>query len=149
MIPDLTLDGTLPPGIHETNWEEFETKFVYNVRRIEIYEGLKKLVVDLKKIGCTSLYIDGSFVTHKILPKDVDVCWEDLNFNDGMYENAFNKVPALFDLGFPRVSQQNIYKADVFPASIYENGSKKLFIDFFQFDKVTGLQKGIIKINII
>ena len=40
------------------------------------------------------------------------------------------------------------YKGDLFPAEIPEGTSGKLFLDFFQTDKITGELKGIIALDI-
>ena len=40
------------------------------------------------------------------------------------------------------------YKGDLFPAEIPEGASGKLFLDFFQTDKITGEPKGIIALDI-
>jgi len=106
-----------------------------------------KLIDDLKTIGCPAVFIDGSFVTDKILPNDVDVCWDDRGVD---YDDVELKLPILSDLAPPRKRQQLLYNADVFPAFIDESGSKKRFIDFFQQTKDDeNVKKGIIKIEIL
>lgn len=147
IIPKFESSGNLPAGIHTTTIEEFEERFVYNIKRREIYAGLRKLINDLKEIGCSAIYIDGSFVTDKEMPNDADVCWDDKGFTDEMYEIAFEKMPVLFEMNPPRTAQQRLYKADIFPANIVENNSMKMFLDFFQQDKETLLPKGIINIK--
>lgn len=90
--------------------------------------------------------MDGSFVTIKRLPNDIDVCWEDDNID---YNFAELMLPILFDFDNGRINQQNEYSCDIFPANFMESGSQKLFKDFFQQDKTTGLKKGIIKLPIL
>ncbi len=144
MIPNFQGD-LLPIGEHETTLEEFEKKFVYNPKRQELFRGLKKLIDDLKVIGCKAIWIDGSFVTKKQLPKDIDICWDNAGIDFGFVKEI---MPILMNDSPARLAQQNIYKADIFPAHIPEVSSKKFFKDFFQIDKNTGQQKGIIKINL-
>jgi hypothetical protein len=104
------------------------------------------LISDLKKIGCKTIYIDGSFITRKILPKDIDVCWDRTGVNLVV---ASYLMPILWDLSpYGRKAQQKKYHSDVFPADIMELSSSKLFMDFFQHDKNTGTPKGIIKLEI-
>ena len=146
MIPEFTAEGLLPAGIHQAALIEFEKRFANNIWRKELFGYLVKLIEDLRNIGCKALYINGSYTTNKRLPKDFDVCWEDLGLD---YDEVRRKLPILFDLDPPRAKQQLIYKADIFPAHFVEFGSKMYFIDFFQEDKYTRLPKGIIKIEII
>jgi hypothetical protein len=148
MIPEFNKDGVLPAGIHLTNLIEFKERFVYNYKREAIYNGFLKLVEDLKKMGSPALYVDGSFITKKQLPNDVDVCWERIPGDDFLRFVKLN-FPIFFKFHHPRKEQQDTYCADVFPADFIELSSGKLFLDYFQIDRNTGLPKGIIKIEII
>lgn len=38
--------------------------------------GLKAALENLSGADCRTAYVDGSFVTHKAIPNDYDVCWE-------------------------------------------------------------------------
>lgn len=145
MIPIFNKFGTLPPGIHEATLDEIESRFVTNYKRKDLYEHLLILIDDLKKIGCRIIYIDGSFITKKILPHDVDICWESKGVN---LNNAKINMPELWDMNFPRIKQQNKYHADIFPSDFYESSTSLYFLDFFQVDKNTGYKKGIIKLKI-
>lgn len=147
MIPDFDGNGNLPPGIHESTLEEFEKRFVEGkgIRRAQIYEGMKKLIDDLRKIACKNLFIDGSFTTNKRVPRDFDACWDDTNL---VYADVIKILPVLDDLDYPRLLQHSFYDADIFPAYMVEGSCGKCFIDYFQQDKNTGLPKGIIKIKI-
>jgi hypothetical protein len=40
------------------------------------------------------------------------------------------------------------YLGDLFPAEVEEGGSGRLFIDFFQIDKDTGVPKGVVLIDL-
>jgi hypothetical protein len=144
MIPPFTIDGYLPPGIHLTTIEEIETMFATNMKRKQIFQKLLILVADLKSIGCNVAYVDGSFITTKERPKDVDVCWELIDDPD-FERYARNNMPILWQFGTP---QQIKYMADIFPANLTEAGSKKKFLDFFQLIKYTNDPKGILKIEL-
>lgn len=147
LIPKFDDNGYLPEGIYDALLIEYEQCFVYNVVRREIHAGLLRLIKELKTIGCKSVFIDGSFVTAKEHPNDVDVCWDDRGLD---YEDVEKKMPILWDLDPPRTNQQLLYRADIFPAFIIEGGSKKMFIDFFQQIKhEEHRNKGIIKIDIV
>ncbi len=141
MLPKFTADRTLPPGIYEATIAEFETRFATNLKRKYLFGRLIELMGDLRKIGCETIYIDGSYVTEKELPSDMDICWENDKIN---LQDARTLLPALFN----RTLQKSIYGADIFPANIMESSSGKHFIDFFQTDKETGQPKGIVKIKL-
>lgn len=145
MIPDFNEDGNLPAGIHPATLAEIEEKFASNLKRKGHFERLLLLIDDLKAIGCKIIYIDGSFISKRALPGDIDICWEsigvDLNY-------AKRLMPILWDLGFPRYEQQRKYHADIFPTNCVEGYSSRCFLDFFQLDKNTGNPKGIVKLEI-
>ena len=67
----------LPPGVHVATSHELAQRFGTNERRREILEGLLRAVQALKAAGCRRVYVDGSFVTSKELPRDFDGCWDD------------------------------------------------------------------------
>jgi hypothetical protein len=148
MIPPFNESTFLPPGIYLVTIDEFKERFVYGNRRNEIFLGLLRLISDLKEIGCNVIYVDGSFVSSKERPGDVDICWE-LVDNPDFLLFAENKHPILFMMQGKRLEQQNKYCADIFPANIIELSSGLLFLDYFQKIKHTNEPKGIIKIELI
>lgn len=144
MIPDFDENGNLPEGIHETTIKEFKARFVYGIRRKQLFEKMEKLMNDLKSAGCKAIYIDGSFVTIKRLPGDYDACWDD---DEITYADIIKKIPPLADVEPPRRLQQEVYGADIFPVSMIEINTGLTFLQFFQQDE-NGNPKGIIKINL-
>jgi uncharacterized protein DUF6932 len=74
-IPPLLPLGFLPPGIHNTTVPEIENVFgSSNQTRIDLFSGLTRYADLLKSVGLFSgIYVDGSFVTDKALPGDIDV----------------------------------------------------------------------------
>ena len=73
MIPNLDDRGYLPPGIHRATFEEVAERFGWQseIRRVQI-ESLGWLVEAAKRAGAERLIINGSFVTDKLEPNDVD-----------------------------------------------------------------------------
>jgi hypothetical protein len=73
MIPDLDDRGYLPPGIHRATLEEVAERFgrQSEIRRIQM-ESLGWLVEVARRAGVQRLIINGSFVTDKLEPDDVD-----------------------------------------------------------------------------
>ena len=145
MIPDFDGNGLLPKGIHIATLAEFEGRFAKTAWRVKFFPYLLDLIRDLRRVGVTGIYVDGGYTTNKRIPSDMDICWDDTNID---YNYIKSEMPILFDLDFPRLSQQAVYKSDIFPAHFIETSSGLYFIDFFQKDKYTNLPKGIIKIEI-
>ena len=141
MLPDFTLDGLLPPGVHSAEWNEILLRLGYNRRRIFLLNGLKAALESLKNAGCPTAYIDGSFVTSKEYPDDFDACWEE----DGVDPHALD--PVLLDLRPKRIAQKAKYYGELFPASSSADPQGLSFLEFFQTTD-TGEPKGIVRIDL-
>lgn len=77
MIPQFDADGLLPPGIHRATWDEVTTRFGNIPWRRQLVDGLEMAIDSLRRAGCRTVYIDGSFATRKEVPNDFDVCWDE------------------------------------------------------------------------
>ncbi len=141
MIPTFDSDGYLPKGEHLAKMEEFITSFAYNETRKELLGHLKRFIIDIKSVGCRVIYIDGSYVTAKEEPDDIDLCWEDKGVN---YDVAEMKMPILADTDKMKLE----YNMHIYPARFTVEGSDQIFLHFFQQIKHTKIPKGIIKILI-
>jgi hypothetical protein len=73
MIPEFNDDGYLPPGIHMATLEEIAARFGQGseVRRAQV-QSLGWLVDLARRAGVKRLVINGSFVTDRPEPNDVD-----------------------------------------------------------------------------
>ena len=140
MIPNFDVRGLLPEGVHHATWEELKVRFGGNERREELLNKLYEALTLLQSAGCRRVYIDGSFVTAKQMPNDIDVCW-DIN---GVDADALDAV--FFDFDDGRAAQKARFGAEFFPADVPEGISGKTFLEFFQVDKETGAAKGIIEL---
>ncbi len=112
MIPPLTSEGLLPPGLHLATWDEFEEAFLWNPRRRGLARGLKEALTDLALAGCGRAYVDGSFVTAKEWPNDWDGCWEPA----GVDVQVLDRVLLEFEDG--RRAQKAKYGGEMFLANI-------------------------------
>jgi hypothetical protein len=73
MIPELTEEGVLPPGLHEATLREVRRRFGRaNRRRAELWRGLSTVAARARRAGALRMYLDGSFVTGKKEPLDWD-----------------------------------------------------------------------------
>jgi len=147
MIPDFVdLPGApwpvLPAGIHIAGLSEVQTVLTSNGWRRGLFDGLLNACSDLAAAGCGRLYLDGSFVTDKPRPGDYDACW----FPDGVVRTQLN--PVFFDLSNGRAAQKAKYGGEFFPSTTKADGQGRTFVEFFQLEKFTGLQKGILLIDL-
>lgn len=143
MIPPLTREGWLPPGIHWASWDEFVERFGGSPHREILLSGLKAAMENLEGAGCREIYIDGSFVTHKAKPRDFDACWS----ADGVDDRLIDSL--LLDFSGGRAGMKEKYKGDLFIAEAqadFESGRR--FLEYFQRDKRTGKPKGIVGIKL-
>ena len=105
--------------------------------------GLNRALILLKQAGCTTVYIDGSFVTAKNEPNDYDCCWEPAGVDSKILDSTFR------DFTPPgRARQKAKFGGEFFISSTIENATQKPFLDFFQTDRETGQPKGIVAIDL-
>ncbi|MBI1759997.1 MAG: hypothetical protein HYR56_01035 [Acidobacteria bacterium] len=142
MIPKFNGSGNLPKGIHWTNWKEFEERFGTNPHRKRLLKGLKQAAANLRAAGCEALYVDGSFVTSKERPNDFDACWSGFDVDGDLLD------PVLLDFSNGRAAQKAKFGGELFPAEWLEGNSGKSFLEFFQDDRKTDKQKGIVGIRL-
>jgi hypothetical protein len=76
VIPELD-DGVLPDGVHDCTLDEVEAafgRFRRSDRRIQLTARLKAYFADAVRSGVVAaVYIDGSYVTAKDEPDDIDL----------------------------------------------------------------------------
>ena len=73
MIPFFNEDGYLPPGVHRATLEEITARFGQEseLRQVQM-ESLRWLVDLAQRAGVQRIVVNGSFVTDKLEPNDVD-----------------------------------------------------------------------------
>lgn len=139
MIPAL-VDGRLPPGEWTATWEELAETFGHTPWRSHLLEGCRRALVALRTAGCRRVWIDGSFVTAKTNPGDIDGCYDPIGVDPHRLH------PALRDLS-PGRPQQKLEFACEFLPNVVEAGSGVFFVEFFQRDR-NGDPKGIVVIDL-
>ena len=148
MIPPFQEDGCLPPGIHETTWQEINKKLAFSPQRKRLLEGLWNGIQDLKIVGCQEIYIDGSFVRCLLEPKDIDVCYLEMNID---FKRMKEDFPELLDIKEPRTAQKDKYFCEFLPSKgkvIDDNDKPYYWIEYFQKMKYLEHKKGIISLKI-
>lgn len=142
---DFDADGNLPPGIYEVTWAELAAHCDRNPHRRRLLSGLRRALEVLKFAGCRRVYLDGSFVTEKDVPSDFDGCWE----RAGMDLNRlYTADPVLLMFTNGRAAQKAKYFGELFPADSTEGNSGLTFLSFFQRDKDTGRDKGVLSLDL-
>ena len=142
MIPQFQSTGLLPPGIHTAAWREVEARFGFTPKRRRLLAGLRQALLLLQRAGCRRVYLDGSFVTTKPNPGDIDVCWAIAGVDPEVLDAVF------LDFSQSRARQKARFLCEFFPADLPEGLSGKTFLEFFQRDKTTGLPKGLVTLNL-
>ena len=135
--------NVLPVGIHQASMTAIEDTFAFNWWRRELFGGLRRGIHELKRAGCSRVYVDGSFVTSKPYPGDFDVCYE----LDGINQSLLNPVFLDFDDGTK--AQKREFGGEFFPVSEYIDMAGASFLDFFQGIRGSCAKKGIVTVSIL
>lgn len=139
-IPALQENGELPPGEHPAVVDEVEVVFGSSTgRRRLLMRGLRAAVANFEFSGVRTLWINGSFITDKNEPNDIDGCWEYTS------EVDIKRLDPVF-LG-SRKAMKEKYGLDFFISNIAEAESGLPFPEFFQVNR-EGEPKGIIVIRL-
>ena len=74
MVPDFDQNGNLPPGVYTVTVEEVIWRFggSGSLRRRRLTEGLLEFCASVEGVA-VEIYINGSYVTRKLSPRDVDL----------------------------------------------------------------------------
>lgn len=140
MIPPFDRDtGNLPAGVHDAAWSEVKARFGETSRRKQLLRGLEQALRQLAAAGCSSVLLDGSFVTAKAEPNDYDGAWE----TRGVDPDLLDQV--LLDFSNARAAMKIKYGGEMFPAGS-PAAPGKTFREFFQQDR-EGRPKGIVRID--
>jgi hypothetical protein len=142
MIPELSNQGDLPPGVHFATWREIEGRLGFNPLRRRMLAGFRRACAELRKAGCRLVYLDGSFVTRKEHPGDFDACWDVRNVDEDRLD------PVFWDFSRGRAAQKQRFLGELFPAQLPEGATGRAFVDFFQVNKIDGEPKGILAIRL-
>ncbi len=152
MIPELT-DGVLPEGIHSCTLDEVENafgQFRESDRRPRLTERLKQYIEDVGATGIAkAVIIDGSYITAKPGPSDIDlilVLRADFDLTQELRPFEYNVQS--------KRMVKSIYRFDVLPAVDGSETYEKL-VEFFSRVKLDdpGFQtsqkrKGLLRVEL-
>ena len=152
VIPELA-DGVLPEGIHLCTMEEVAEafgRFWRSDRRLRLTEQLRRFVEDARKSGIVAaVVIDGSYVTQKPEPDDIDLI---VALRPGLPRDVELR-PFEYNVQSRRMVKQ-LYRFDV---KVAEDGSSLYaeHVDFFAEvrsddpeQSTTRLRKGLLRIEL-
>ncbi len=138
-------NGNLPVGIHAVTMQTIEKYFAWTPSREDLTNGLAEAIQNLKEAGVRKVWIDGSFVTKKDGPNDIDGCWE---ANKQIDLSKWEKV--LIDTDPPRKAMKKKYGVDFLISNISlidAKGRLSSPLSFFQRDRDYN-KKGILLIKL-
>lgn len=146
-IPELNENGLLPEGIHDCTLEEIGARFgrfQSSDRRVRLFEKLSQLLKEtiVAKLA-VDVIVDGSFVTDKPEPGDIDLVI--------VLPEVFDFSVELRPFEYNSISKSRLYRKygfDVFVVSKHSfqyQESVKLFQDVKDFPR---LRKGVLRINL-
>ena len=140
-IPELNRHGELVSGEHKATLDQIEAIFGHSSdRRKRLMQGLRNAVDNLQYAGGKKIWVEGSFVTDKKEPGDIDGGWE----YSGLVDT--DKLDPVF-LSRTRADAKKKYGLDFFVSQIIEVGSGLPFPKFFQKNRDGGA-KGIIVVRL-
>ena len=143
MIPDFNEYGLLPIGVHWSSIEEVKEKLGFSTKRMELINGLEEALRNFKAAGCKKLYLDGSFVTSKLEPGDIDVCYDHNGIDPTKLDSVF------FDFKNERAAQKKKYLCEFFMSHWGAVDNPPItYFEFFQKDKHSGKTKGIVGLKL-
>jgi hypothetical protein len=142
MIPPFDRpSGNLPAGIHGAKWTEFVQRFGGTMHRRLLLRGIKGALDLLRAAGCDRAYIDGSFTTKEVRPRDFDGCYEEANID-------FSILDPVFDARRGTAGQKWRFRGEMYPANALVGAGPWSFLQFFQIDPDDGSPKGIVALNL-
>ena len=140
MIPNFIEGGILPPGIHEANIDEIAQIYggAKSRLRSQRFKSLKEFLQFIQ-YHAIEIYVDGSFITSKLSPSDVDLL---IVLPSSFYQN----VQAMFRLShFTTLSRSYRLHIFAYPEG-HEEISRKM--DWFTHTRPPRREKGIIKVKV-
>jgi hypothetical protein len=141
MIPDFR-DGRLPPGVHDATLKEIRYKLGWGQRRKNLIDGLEMALRLMRDCGIERVYVDGSFVTDKDRPGDIDGCYDvPPGANIGAMYPIFPWTPA------NRQMSKAMYGVEFYPSRDPATRSGEPFISLFQKDR-DGHRRGIVSLRL-
>lgn len=154
-MPYFNADGYLPAGIHDMTLQQIETELVLpfstSITRSLIFEGYRRHHRELEATGISiDQFVDGSFVTNKNNPGDVDlVCFYLANDVEALSDTKKGVLHALLGGRATRATRFcDAYSCSMVPESdplfARTRARRKYWLGEFGFDR-NDKAKGIVR----
>ena len=135
-FPEFTADGGLPPGIYRGTADEIAERFCRDSERRQYLEEPLRLLVQIAiDSEAIALYLNGSFVTDKQNPRDIDgvIVLPDAFDTTGELAQRLRQLHRDYGLDIERVAAHDIEERDY------------LLKDFFGTDR-EGKPRGLVEV---
>ena len=142
MIPDFREDGYLPEGLHLATAAEITFRFgTATPRRRRLAVRLRRWIELSRSVAAKRLFVDGSFVTAKPEPDDIDaVVW----LGDDFVDRVNRGDVAAIELEMMLVTRQ--------PEEIFAAEDRRDWDDWVEFFSRTreadGRRKGVVEVEL-
>ena len=104
-IPGLNQNGLLPRGVHDCTLDEIAGSFARNPHRKRLFQNLVAcLEQEIRPVFVHPIFVDGSFVTDKDEPEDIDIV-----------------------LDLKETSDEQKFRGLMFMADVHEGEAKSIF----------------------
>ena len=140
----------LPPGLHDRTLDEIHAlcvqAFPVSRTRPGIFAGLADFYTALARFGVSvELWVDGSFVTDKENPNDVDIVAQ-------VGQKSFaslspERQEALFNLFWQRETARARWRVDAYIFTRGDREQESFWLDLFGHSR-SGEAKGIIRLQV-
>ena len=144
-IPELNEDGVLPEGIYDCTLDEIGERFgrfQTTDRRVHLFENLCALVNEERAAGIAiEMLINGSFVTDKPEPNDIDLLI--------VLPEDYIRAAALAPFRYNAISKSNLRRRYRFDVFVVGKDSTEYYerLRFFQGTREEK-EKGILRLTI-
>jgi hypothetical protein len=144
-IPALNAEGLLPDGVHDCTLDEIRERFgafQRTDRRCRLFERLERYVAAARASGLVvAVIVDGSFVTAKDEPSDVDVIVvlrKDHDFGTTLRPMEYNVVA--------KGQVRRLYRLDALIGQLGERELDEHTVLFARVRGQPGISKGMVRI---
>ncbi len=145
MLPNYDENGFLPEGVWDCSLEELQTRFAAfrrSDRRLKLFAELEKFLAEIIKTNWVKeIIIDGSFVTEKEEPNDIDIIL-------ALHKSTANiETPFWIENTLDRTRLAKKYKFDVMVV-LDQSRKYQVNLDFFQQVRQSDLRKGVVRLTL-
>jgi len=129
----------LLPGLHPASLDEIETRLAQTAQRRELFERLRQFFELAQHAGAVRMFVDGSYVTAKLDPGDVDV----VIWLDGTFLNLLNAE----DRQAMELQRMFLTRTPKEAFAVFDQSGWDDWLDFFSFTRA-GEQKGVVEVQL-